>query len=130
TADLERLYGVYSKEERREMAVRKHVPALGGSFSKWELISIALNTGNEDNFQRLTDERVPGHFTEAQVNAVLRMLDERDADFVQSVWDYLETFRDDIAKRERRVSGVEPKWVEPSPVEVGGKLLRGGYYPL
>lgn len=129
-ADLERIYSVYSKDERRRMAVREHVPALGISLSKWERIAIALNTGNEGNFQRLTDDRVAGHFTEAQVNAVLASLDQRDADFIQSIWDFLESFRDDIAKRERRVTGTEPKWVDPRPVEIGGKMLRGGYYPL
>ena len=128
--DLDKLYAVYSKDERRRMAVREHIPALGYSLSKWERIAIALNAGNEGNYQRLTDERVRGSLTEAQVSAVLASLDQRDADFVQSVWDYLESFRDDIAAREKRTTGVEPKWVEARPVEVGGKLLKGGYYPL
>lgn len=128
--DLDALYSVYSADERRAMAVREHVPALGYALSKWEKIAIALNTGNEGNFQRLTDERVRGSLTEAQVSAVLASLDQRDADFVQSVWNYLETFRDDIAAREKRTTGVEPKWVEARPVEVGGKMLTGGYYPL
>lgn len=129
-ADLEALYAVYTKDERRKMAVRRMIPSLGYSLSKWELIAIALNTGNEGNMQRLTDPEVKGSLTEAQVKAVLGMLDERDANFVQSVWDYVGSFRDDIAARERRATGVEPAWVEASPVEIGGKKLRGGYYPL
>lgn len=128
--DLDALYSVYTKDERRRMAVREHIPALGYSLSKWERIAIALNTGNEGNYQRMTDDRVRGSLTEAQVGAVLASLDHRDADFVQSVWDYLETFRDDLAARERRATGVEPKWVEARAVEVGGKMLKGGYYPL
>jgi hypothetical protein len=112
------------------MAVREYVPAMGYSLSKWEKIAIALNTGNEGNMQRLTDPKVRGSLTEAQVRAVLATLDERDADFVQSVWDYVGSFRDDIAAREKRATGVEPQWVEASPVQIAGKTLRGGYYPL
>lgn len=128
--DLEALYEPYSKEERRRMAVREMVPELGYALSKWEKISVALNTGNDGNFQRLTDGKVRGSMSEAQVKAVLDSLDDRDAAFVQSVWDYLETFRSDIAAREKRATGVEPKWVEPRPTTIAGKALSGGYYPL
>ena len=129
-ADMEALYAVYSKEDRRRMAVREFVPALGYSLSKWERIAVALNTGNEGNRQRMTDPKVKGSLTEAQVQAVLASLDARDADFVQSVWDYVGSFRDDIAARERRATGVEPAWVDASPVLIAGKTLKGGYYPL
>jgi hypothetical protein len=128
--DLEALYSVYDKAERRKMAVREHIPALGYALSKWERIAVALNMGNAGNRQRLTDPKVRGSLTEAQVAAVLATLDERDANFVQSVWDYVGSFRADIAARERRATGVEPEWVDPSPVTIAGKVLRGGYYPL
>ncbi|OHV24949.1 hypothetical protein EOS93_25160 [Rhizobium sp. RMa-01] len=129
-ADLETLYDVYSKKERRDMARRMHVPELGYALSKWEKIAIALNTGNEGNRQRLTDRRVEGSLTDAQVDAVLASLDARDAKFVQSVWDFVGSFKGDIAAREKRVTGVEPDWVQSSPVTIGGKELAGGYYPL
>lgn len=129
-ADMEALYAVYSKEDRRRMAVREYIPALGYSLSKWERIAVALNTGNEGNYQRLTDPKVRGSLTEPQVKAALAGLDERDADFIQSVWDYVGSFRDDIAAREKRATGVEPQWVEAAPVQVAGKTLKGGYYPL
>lgn len=128
--DLENLYAVYSKEDRRAMAVRKHIPELGYALSKWERIAVALNLGNEGNRSRLTDPKVRGSLTDAQVEAVIATLDARDAAFVQSVWDYVGSFRDDIAARERRATGVEPQWVEASPVEIAGKTLKGGYYPL
>lgn len=128
--DLETLYAVYSKEDRRAMAVRKHIPELGYALSKWERIAVALNLGNEGNRSRLTDPKVRGSLTEAQIAAVIATLDARDAAFLQSVWDYVGSFRDDIAARERRATGVEPQWVEASPVEIAGKTLKGGYYPL
>lgn len=128
--DIEALYSVYSKDERRAMAVREHMPALGYGLSKWERIAVALNTGNAGNRQRLSDPKVRGSLTDDQIEAVLSTLDERDAKFVQSVWDYIGSFRDDIAARERRTTGNEPDWVEPSPVSIAGKVLKGGYYPI
>ncbi|WP_321337776.1 hypothetical protein [Breoghania sp.] len=128
--DLDALYAPYPKKERRMMNVRQFVPELGYSLSKWEMIAIALNTGNEANLQRLTDKTVRGHLTERQVFAVLSRLDGRDARFIQSVWDYVGSFRSDIAARERRVTGTEPAWVDPKPVTIAGIELRGGYYPL
>lgn len=127
---LEGLYAVYTKEERRAMSVRTVMPELGIAISKWEKIAVALNTGNEGNLSRLTDPRARRPFTMDQVNAVLASLDARDADFVQSVWDYIATFKGDIAARERRATGVEPAWVDASPVTIGGKQLGGGYYPI
>ena len=128
--DLDALYEVYTKQERRAMAVREFIPEIDASLSKWERIAVALNMGNEGNYQRLTDTKVRGGFTEPQVAAIVATLDERDAAFIQTVWDYLETFRPDIEAREKRATGVAPKWVEARPVEIAGRTLKGGYYPL
>jgi len=129
-ADLEALYDVYSDEERRQMASRRYLPALGQSLSKWEAIAIALNVGNEANRRRLTDSRIEGALDEAGLAAVLASLDARDAGFVQSVWDYLAALEPDIAAREKRVTGITPQWVQPLSVSIAGKALKGGYYPL
>lgn len=128
--DLEALYDVYSKDERRAMSVREQIPTISFALSKWERIAVALNTGNAGNYQRLTDKNVRGSLTDAQVKTVLASLDQRDARFVQSVWDYVGSFRTDIAARERRTTGVEPNWVEATPVEIAGITLSGGYYPI
>lgn len=128
--DLEALYGVYSDAERRKMNTREFMPSLNRSLTKWEKIAIALNTGNEGNRLRLIDKRTPGAFTEAQVTAVLKSLDARDAAFVQSVWDYIATFRDEVGELQRRSTGVVPEWVEATPVIIGGVEVKGGYYPL
>jgi len=129
--NIEALYSVYSQEEQREMAVLKAVPALGGrSFSKWNLISMALNMGNEGNLHRLTNKKARQHLTPAEVDIVKGLLDKRDWDFVQSVWDYLDTFRPLIDERQKRTTGVSPEWVEAVAVETPHGTYRGGYYPI
>lgn len=128
--DFEQLYSVYTQAERRNMGRLMDVPELGGQYSKWDIISLAFNIGNEGNYQRLTDHRVPGSFAPEQIEAVLTRLDGRDADFVQSVWDLIDSYWPEIEAREKRVSGVAPEKVPPRPVTIAGKQLRGGYFPL
>ncbi len=127
---FDRIYSVYSKQERRQMAVHKFVPELAGSYTKWDLISIALNIGNEGNYQRLTDKRVQGAFLPQQIDLVAGMLDERDWKFVQSAWDMIDSYWPDIEARERRVTGVAPEKIVPRAVETPFGTFRGGYYPL
>jgi hypothetical protein len=132
---MHEIYNVYSAKERRNMNTRELIPELGISLSKWERISVALNMGNEGNLQRLMakDDRgapVPGAFSASQVQAIIATLDERDADFVQSVWDFIASYQPELAARERRVTGTEPEWVQAKPVTIGGKELKGGYYPI
>jgi hypothetical protein len=127
---FEQLYSVYTKQERRSMTTLQSIPELNGQFSKWDLISIALNTGNEGNYQRLTDPRVKGHFTPQQIDVALGRLDERDWKFVQSTWDMIGEYWPDIAAREKRISGVAPERVEPREVTTNYGTMKGGYYPL
>lgn len=127
---LEGLYDVYSVKERNDMAVRKVIPVLNTSMSKWDMIAIVLNTGNEDNIQRLTDRKVKGSFTQAQVDAVVDMMDKRDLDFVQSVWDYIGSYWGEIAARELRTTGVSPERVIAQELQTQHGTYKGGYYPL
>lgn len=128
---IKELYSVYTLDEQRQMGVSRVRPELGGqSMSKWNLIAMALNMGNEGNLARLTNKKAPFSLTPEQVEAVKGALDERDWNFVQSVWDYIGSFKDQIAERERRVHGRDPAWVEATPVETPYGVKRGGYYPI
>lgn len=128
---FDELFSVYTDAEKRDMANKRPNGVLGGDFSKWAIITIALNTGNRDNFQRLTNEKVNGSFTEAQVNQALSALDERDWRFVQSLIDYINEFWPDIAAKEKRVTGVSPKKVEAEVMTTAApSWFTGGYYPI
>lgn len=66
---------------------------------------------------------------------VLESLSLKEWQFVQGVWDFFESYRPEIAAKERRVSGKEPDWIEATPISVrtadGQEVaLRGGYYPI
>lgn len=107
-------------------------PSLNRSLNRGERIAMALNWGNESNRQRLLGGK---GWTVGQVQPVLDSLTSEEWTFVQGVWDFFESYRPDIAAKERRVYGKEPDWIEPSAFEIttaDGKQLqiRGGYYPV
>lgn len=122
------LFGVYSAREWVDIrGNRIFVQALGKAITKEQMLAMALNSGNESNKQRLMDGM---GLTEAQVQAVIDMLDERDVKFVQAVWDYLETFRKESFDLEESLTGVRPQAIEATPVQTRFGELRGGYYPV
>lgn len=107
-------------------------PSIAESLNRGEQLVLALNMGNAGNQQRLLDGR---GWTFEQVVPVLQNLSAADWQFVQQVWDFFESYRPQIAAKERRVMGKEPAWVEPLPLVVetkdGATLnLRGGYFPI
>lgn len=127
---FENLYGVYTKREQRQMAVRRHYAELGGAFTKWDLISAALNMGNADNLARLMDKDSGGGFNATQVEFIKQQLSKRDWDFVQSAWDMVNGYWPLIEARERRLTGVAPKKVVATEVETPYGTYAGGYYPI
>ena len=129
----EKLFSMYTPAELSKMGVKKTlVPEIGESITFENRLAVALNMGNEQNIDRIRD----GHqWDDEQIAAVLKPLTERDWKFIQGVWDYFETFRDESFKLQEDITGQRPKAVEPLPFTVNtsdGKTmqLRGGYYPI
>ncbi len=107
-------------------------PGIERSLNREARLAIALNTGNEGNLQRLLGGE---GWTVAQIQPVLNTLTAAEWQAVQAIWDHFETYRPQIAAKERRVYGKEPAWVAPTPFTVrtadGQSVsLRGGYYPI
>lgn len=98
------------------------------TFRRQDILAMALNTGNDGNFDKLAK----GYgWTRDQVHAVLdRELHVEDWDFIQGVWDTFESLYPDIEAMTRRVTGVGPEKVEATPFYTEGKNYRGGYYPV
>lgn len=131
TEQLDRLFSIYAPHEREQMAVRRLWSGYDQAITKWDIISIALNTGNKDNLERLTSKDSRGSFKQSEVDALLDHLEKHDWDFVQNVWDYLDSeYWPQIRDRETRVTGVAPTKVEPMEVQTKFGVKRGGYYPI
>jgi uncharacterized protein YutE (UPF0331/DUF86 family) len=104
----------------------------GSTWTREQLLTMALNMGNAGNMQRLLDGE---GWTLEQLKLGLDRLTAADWRFAQKVWDYFESYRPEIAAKERRIYGKEPNWIEPQALTVqtadGQTLtLKGGYYPV
>ena len=102
------------------------------SFTHNDIFVMALNRGNEGNLQRLLGGE---NWEETDLAPLFAELTAADWQAVQAIWDYFETYRPAIAAKERRVNGIEPQWVAPTPFTVrsaDGQIveMRGGYYPI
>lgn len=96
-------------------------------FTRQQLISMALNMGNEGNAQRLADGY---RWQEPNVlQALDRELTAPEWRYVQDVWDIIGGLWPEIEAMERRVNGVAPEKVASRPLETKAGTLRGGYFP-
>jgi hypothetical protein len=122
----------YTDKERRDLNAKMlSVPELGQSLPKQAILAIALNTGNRDNFERLTNPDNAHSIPRDQVQAVLdRHMDERDWRFVQDVWDYINSYWPEIAAQERALTGVNPRKVDSAPQITPYAFVKGGYFPI
>lgn len=105
----------------------QYFASIDRSLNRESRMAIALNTGNASNYQRLLGGE---GWTAQQVQPVVDSLTKAEWDAVQAIWDHFETYRPQIAAKERRVYGKEPNWVEATAVHTAHGEYRGGYYPI
>lgn len=115
-----------------KMTTKTFFPSIGRSLTREGRLAIALNVGNQGNLQRLQGGE---GWTDAQLAPILRTLTAQEWTAVQAIWDHFESYRPQIAAKERRIYGKEPEWVTPTPFTVqtaDGQTvqMRGGYYPV
>lgn len=97
-------------------------------FTKENILSMALNFGNEGNKSRLLSGL---GLTEDQIQkAFSDHLGKRDWDFAQKTWDHIDQYWPEIAKLEMEVNGVEPKKVQAASFTNQHGSYQGGYYPI
>lgn len=98
-----------------------------------DLIGMALNLGNVQNREKMVNGNFGGNV--AMVDQIKSRLTIEDWKFVHGIWNIINDLRPEIAAIEKRLTGLEPVWVEATPFDVtdaGGNAfhLEGGYYPL
>lgn len=126
TTDLSKLLAPVLKRGRMG-GKGTYFDSIKRSLNREAVLAIALNTGNEGNLQRLLGGE---GWTIQQLQPVLDSLSQEDWQSVQEVWDYIESFRPEIAAKERRVYGKEPAWVVPGSDVTRTRGVKGGYYPI
>lgn len=112
-------------------AKKRLVPGTRLSLTHEQRIMFGMNWGNAGNRQRLMDGGITGQraISIQEANAIIGTLTKDEWDFIQTTWDYIGTYKDQIAELERKMTGVEPTWIEPAQVVTKYGTYRGGYFP-
>lgn len=117
----------YNARERASMfGKRVHIPELGHSMTKAQLLRVLMDFGNEGNYIRRRDGN---GWTDEQMDALKKYADKRDWDFIQETWDYIDTYRPEAFALHKATTGVEPERIMPRPVETPHGTYAGGYFP-
>lgn len=115
------------KEFQRVLSQRVHIAALDDARTKAQLISYALNVGNEYNRNALLKGE---GWDVATLNEALSSLTANDWGFVQSLWDFVAQWKEERFALDERTRGVRPVEVQPTPFTVNGQTYPGGYWPV
>ena len=129
----------YTDYERQQMSEKKLGIALtdGTELTKENVLSMALNWGNEGNRSRLVaglSEKTP--YTEKDITEIFeKTMTAKDWAFVQEIWDYLNEHGDAVNEVVEKTTGTPMKRVAPDEFTIeastGEELtIRGGYYPI
>lgn len=125
----------WNKKTRRKMRTKKLGITLpdGTELTKENVLSMALNWGNDGNRKRLMNGF---SLTERDVEEIFKQtMTVNDWAFIQEAWDYINTYGDKVNEVVEKSTGTPMKRVEPRSFIVeteDGKTisLRGGYYPI
>ena len=124
TIEMQRIFKpLFDKGHLKE---KTFIPAINASLSREGRLMVALNTGNDGNLQRLMDG---DHWTKKQVDAIVDTLSKTEMDFVQATWDLIGAYKKQIGDLQKRLTGMEPEWVEPRQVVTQHGVYAGGYLP-
>lgn len=114
-------------QDKLELPFTDPLTGLPLRMNRHKVIAMALNVGNEGNLQRLSDGYSIN--SDALLSYLNETLTAEEWQFVQGVWDTIDTLWPEIARIEREVNGVAPDKVEAREVVTPFGALRGGYYP-
>lgn len=103
------------------------IPGLPRPMSRKEIIGAALNVGNPSNKAKLLKGMA---WSDRNLAEILEHLTKEEWDFVQKVWDTLESMWPDIVVLQKKLTGVAPEKVKIEPVQTKFGTYAGGYYPV
>lgn len=131
---IAKLFGMLEKKDTvpgNLYSKKRLVPGTNISMTQEQRIMFGMNWGNEGNRQRLMDGGLTGRkaLSAQEAYAILGTITKEEWDFIQGVLDYIGSYKDQIAALEKQLTGIEPKWIEASPIVTKFGTYRGGYFP-
>lgn len=124
---IKELFDVFTKSERINFNKKVSIAGVSKNLSRQEFLSVLLNSGNKDNVTALIES---GQFTQGEIDAIHQHASKKEWDFVQGVWDYFDSFWNEIVDTKIRRDNVRPSKVIATPITTSHGTYSGGYYPL
>ena len=153
--DMAELLNNLPKEHAKTMRDMVEIRELKNSFSRDQLIGMALNFGNESNLDKVMRGGIVDYRPEMEevdfetgnvitgrvrlspeaINEIKGKLTAADWQLVQGIWKTLERLRPEMSTMVKRMNGIDAVWIDAKPFTVdtadGQTLdLEGGYYPM
>lgn len=138
-----RLFKAFKILGRKTFEKARYYDFAQSSFTRSQVIAMALNMGNEGNFDRLVSgsalwKPATGgrKLTAAEmIQIVGETLTKEELEAVQEVWDTFAELQPEVMAQAKRLTGRTPELVPPRPISftlADGTLvqLKGGYYPI
>jgi len=125
-----KLVALLDSIKHTKLTSQVYIANLNQKMSRAGMIAVALNSGNKINKERLST-----NVNKVAQAEILSKLTKEELDFVQGVWDMLESYWPEMEALEKRTNGISPRKVEAEPLKVhtvdGFDVeLTGGYYPI
>lgn len=138
-----RLFKAFKILGRKTFEKARYYDFAQSSFTRSQVIAMALNMGNDGNLDRLVSgselwKPATGgrKLTAAEiVQIVSETLTKEELEAVQEVWDTFAELQPEVMAQAKRLTGRTPELVPPRPISfrlADGTLvqLKGGYYPI
>lgn len=132
------IYNMYSLEEWQAMrSDRVFTIGLTTSFTREQLICMALNWGNKEGRKRVLSTINKSAKNEADVideytmQSVLESsLTDKDWNFIEAIWTQLDSYWAERNKVQENLYGQGLGKVQALPFNINGRQIKGGYYPI
>jgi hypothetical protein len=120
------------KGQETDLYAQTYIPALQNSLSTAARLAVAFNYGNEGNRERLVSSGIgnSGPLSEPKIQAILATLTPADWAYVNDTTTLVNSYKGQIGSLYKRVTGVEPTWVDATPFHSPHGDQPGGYYPI
>lgn len=133
----------WPKVNKQRLEKKVFVAPLQQEMAYSELLVLALNSGNASNLEKV----IEGHNSTLPKNPIngspegflwtyqgiidaMALLSPVEANWVQSVWDYLESLRPAVEAVYEAENGTPAQKIEVKPITIGGIKVKGGYFPM
>lgn len=106
---------------------KEFLPELGKNVTRSQLMSLVANLGTKTGRDRI---QVGYRLPDEVIQKLVDRLSKDEMDFIQSIWNHLETYWPESVALEMRVQDVEPKREERLVVKTRHGDYAGGYFPI